>query len=111
MGQTDNVPPPPAGPPPAYFPPAEGQFSGGGERNGLTGFISPPTYSEFYGRNGKETEVIDKEEPREMMEMQTKGNVPRLMSTMSMDTSVRGGGNDDMDVDDLKDPRVGDGKQ
>lgn len=46
-----------------------------------------------------------------MTEMQTKGNVPRLISTMSMDTSIRGEENDDMVVDDLKISRVGEGKQ
>ena len=111
MGQTDNVPPPPAGPPPAYSPPVQGQL-GGVEKNGFTGLISPPTYSAVYGRSGKEAEVLEKkEEPREMMEMHATGNVPRLISTMSMDSSMSGGENDDMDVDDLKMSRVGEGKQ
>lgn len=100
MGRSDNVPPPPAGPPPAYSPPANGPFGGGDEKSAFAGFPSLPTYNEIDEKGEKGGEGAgNKEESREV-EMQTKENVPRLISTMSMD--VREKGDDAMDVDDLK---------
>lgn len=109
MEHGDNVPGPPPGPPPAYSPPSNKQFSGDNERSSIARFPSPPTYSavDERGAQGKEITATQSSEKagegaREMMEMQTKGNVPRLISTMSMDS--KGKQDDAMDVDDLGSP-------
>lgn len=110
MGQGDNVPALPTGPPPAYSPPINGQFSGGDEKSGFADFPSPPTYNDFDKKGGKEVEVPEKKEGHgEMVEMQTKGNVPRLISTMSMD--IREPRDDAMDVDNLRSTENSERKQ
>ena len=110
MEDSSHVPGPPPGPPPGYTPQANGQFGGGDEKSRMADFPSPPTYSAVDERSGREMEAGRKmEAPREMMEMQTKTNVPRLISTMSTDT--KGSADDAMDVDDMASSALGGGKK
>lgn len=117
-----SVPPPPSGPPPAYSPPVNGEWGVGDDKNGLGEFPSPPTYNTADGKaaawgvekSGFRVLEDEKEEMtmrggelgegqgQEMKEMTTKGDVPRLISTMSMDVREGNVKEDSMDVDDLQ---------
>ena len=125
-----GVPPPPSGLPPAYSPPANGEWVAGDDKNGLGGFPSPPTYNTTDGKaaawggeksgfrvveDGKEMTMrggeLGEGEGQEVKEMTTKGDVPRLILTMSMDVREGDGKDDSMDVDDLQSPGLPRDKQ
>lgn len=126
-----GVPPPPSGLPPAYSPPANGEWVVGDDKNGLGGFPSPPTYNTTDGKaaawggeksgfrvveDGKEEMTmrggeLGEGQGQEVKEMTTKGDVPRLISTMSMDVREGNGKEDSMDMDDLQSPGLPRDKQ
>lgn len=122
---------PPSGPPPAYNPLANREWGVGDDKNGLGGFPSPPTYNTGDGKaaawGGEKSwfRIVENEneqmttrggelgegQEQEMKEMTTKGDVPRLISTMSMDVREGNGKEDSMDVDDLQSPGLPRDKQ